>query len=209
MHKNVNKMAEECTPEVASRSIIELMSSLVLYVKRAIVMRRVIFHPVAPRVYTGRHDATHSIIELMSSLVLYVERAIVMRRVIFHPVAPRVYTGRHDATDRQDTTCRRRTVNWVTATDILVDTGATQTLVCKDLVSEDDILDDEVTIHCAHRHTSSYPLAVVAIVTSGKDIITTTGTLPTSVLLGCDVPKLIDCDRQPVQPRTKPMHSLF
>ena len=48
-------------------------------------------------------------------------------------------------------------------TDIFVDTGATQTLVRKDLVSEDDILDGEVTIRCAHGDEASYPLAAVKI----------------------------------------------
>ena len=65
------------------------------------------------------------------------------------------------------------TINGIYCTDILVDTGATQTLVHKDLVTDDDILDGEVTIGCAHGDTSSYPLAAININIGGKDIITT------------------------------------
>ena len=74
-----------------------------------------------------------------------------------------------------------------------MDTGATQTMVRKDLVDKDDILDGEVTIRCAHGDTTSYPLAVVKIAVGGKDIVTTaavSSTLPASVLLGWDVPEL-------------------
>ena len=33
----------------------------------------------------------------------------------------------------------------------------------RELVTSNDILDEEVTIHCTHRNTSSYLLAVVKI----------------------------------------------
>ena len=79
-------------------------------------------------------------------------------------------------------------------TNILVDTRATQTLVRKDLVSNDDNLDGEVTISCAHwDDTVSNPQSVVKINIGGKDIIMTavvSSTLPASVLLGWNVPKL-------------------
>ena len=87
----------------------------------------------------------------------------------------------------QDRARRHGTVNGVYCTDILVDTGATQTLVRKDLVADDDILDGEVTIRCAHGDTVFYPLAVVKLNIGGKDIITraaVSSTLPVSVLLG-------------------------
>ena len=82
---------------------------------------------------------------------------------------------------------KRKTINGVYCTDILVDTGAAQTLVPRDLVTDDNILDGEVTIRCAHGDTASYPLAAVKINIGGKDIITTAGissTLPASALLG-------------------------
>lgn len=90
---------------------------------------------------------------------------------------------------------RRGTINGVYCADILVDTGATQMLVRKDLVTADDILDGEATIRCAHGDKASYPLAAVKINIGGKNIITTAGvssTLPASVLLGWDIPELLD-----------------
>ena len=95
----------------------------------------------------------------------------------------------------QDKAHRHGTVNGIYCRDIVVDTGATQTLVHKALVTDDDILEGEVTIRCAHGDTTSYPLAVVKINIGGKDIITTaavSGTLPASVLLGWDVPELMN-----------------
>ena len=84
---------------------------------------------------------------------------------------------------------RRGIINGVFCNDILVDTGAIQTFVRKELVTDNDILDGEVMIRCAHGDTASYPLA------GGKDIITTAGvssTLPASALLGWDVPELLE-----------------
>ena len=107
-----------------------------------------------------------------------------------------LYCGRSGARAHgQDKARRHGTVNGVYCSDILVDTGATQTLVHKELVADDDILDGEVTVRCAHGDTVSYPLAVVKVNIGGKDIITTaavSNTLPASVLLGWDVPQLMD-----------------
>ena len=105
-----------------------------------------------------------------------------------------LYCGRAKVqTKGEERVHRRGIVNGVYCTKILVDTGATQTLVRKDLISNDDILDGEVMIRCAHGDTVSYPLAVVKINIGGKDIITTaavSSTLPASVLLGWDIPEL-------------------
>ena len=90
---------------------------------------------------------------------------------------------------------RHGTINGVYCKDILVDTGATQTLIRRELVTDDDILDGEVTIRCAHGDTASYPVAAVKINIGGKDIITTAGeseTLPASALLGWDIPELLE-----------------
>ena len=90
---------------------------------------------------------------------------------------------------------RRGIINGVFCNDILVDTGTTQTLVHKELVIDDDILDSEVMIRCAHGDTASYPLAAVKVTISGKDIIITAGvssTLPASALLGWDIPELLE-----------------
>ena len=95
---------------------------------------------------------------------------------------------------RSGQSSRRGIINGVYSNDILVDTGATQTLVRKELVTDDHILDAEVMIHCAHGDTASYPLAAVKITIGGKDIITTAGvssTIPASALLSWDVPELL------------------
>ena len=89
---------------------------------------------------------------------------------------------------------RGEIVNGVYCPDILVDTGATQTMVHKGLVTGDDILDGEVNIKCAHGDTVSYPLAVIKITMEGRDIITTAAvseTQPVSILLGWNVPELM------------------
>ena len=106
-----------------------------------------------------------------------------------------MYCGQDSAPSTEQENARRRgTVNGVYCSDIVVDTGATQTLVHRKLVSDDDILDGEVNIKCAHGDTVAYPLAVVKMTIGGRDIITTAAvskTLPTSVLLGWDVPELM------------------
>ena len=104
-----------------------------------------------------------------------------------------LYCGRPEG--RHDRAHRYRTVNGVYCTDILVNAGDTQTLVRKDLVADDNILDGKVTTRCVHRDITSYPLAVAKITIGGKDIITTaavSSTLPTFVLLAWDVPELMD-----------------
>ena len=61
-------------------------------------------------------------------------------------------------------------------------------------MTNEDVLDDTVDIKCTHWDTVSYPLAAVKVTIGGKDIITTaavSSTLPTSVLLGWDVPELV------------------
>ena len=42
-------------------------------------------------------------------------------------------------------------------------------------MTDDDILDGEITIRCAHGDTASYPVAVIKINIGGKDIVTTAG----------------------------------
>ena len=115
------------------------------------------------------------------------------------------YCGPPDGRGGHEDRARRQgTMNGVYCTNILVDTRATQTLIHKDLVAKDDILDGEITIRCAHGDTASYPLAVVKIGVGGKDFITTAGvssTLPASALLGWDIPELLEliADRRSAQ----------
>ena len=64
-------------------------------------------------------------------------------------------------------------------------------LVRKDLVFQDDILDGEVTVQCAH---GSYPLTIVKITIGGKNVISQAGvsdSLPAFTLLGWVIPQLM------------------
>ena len=111
-------------------------------------------------------------------------------------------------TQGQERVFRQGTINGVFRTDIVVDTGATKTLVHRDLVTEDDILDGEIKIKCAHGDVVSYPLAVVKFNIGGQDIIThaaVSNTLPASALLGWDVPQLmsfVNKENDVVEPET-------
>lgn len=80
-------------------------------------------------------------------------------------------------------------------TDILLDTGCTQTMVRRDLVSQGQLIEGEAaTIHCVHGDTVLYPLADVNVKVEGHDLTVRAAvseTLPKSVLLGTDVPQLL------------------
>ena len=80
--------------------------------------------------------------------------------------------------------------------DICIDTGCSQTLVHSSLISKDAVLPDEtVDIQCAHGDITTYPLADVELVIDGvaQEIrVGVAQSLPHSVLLGTDVPHLID-----------------
>ncbi|KAL5510142.1 hypothetical protein EMCRGX_G005635 [Ephydatia muelleri] len=47
--------------------------------------------------------------------------------------------------------------------DIVLDTGCSRTMIRRDLVPTTKILDDAVTVQCAHGDTVAYPLAVVEL----------------------------------------------
>ena len=84
-------------------------------------------------------------------------------------------------------------VNGTPASDIVLDTGCSQTMVHRRFVEQDDILPGEVQIRCAHGDISSYPVANINFVVNGLAFTAKAGvssTLPTSVLLGRDVPVL-------------------
>ena len=95
---------------------------------------------------------------------------------------------------RQERAYQRGTNNGVYCKDIVVDTGASKTLVRSDLVTQDDILEGVVNIQCAHGDIVSYPLAAVKIAVEGKEIIAHAAvaqSLPVAALLGWDVPDLM------------------
>ena len=77
--------------------------------------------------------------------------------------------------------------------DIVLDTGCSRTMIRRDLVPTTKILDDAVTVQCAHKDTVAYPLAVVELTVDGLPLTVEAAlsdTLPTAVLLGRDVPEL-------------------
>ena len=80
--------------------------------------------------------------------------------------------------------------------DILLDTGCTRTLVRRGLVPRENMQDGEVvTIRCAHGDMALYPVANVEMEVGGRLIkvkAAVSNTLPMSVLLGRDVPELMD-----------------
>jgi len=60
-------------------------------------------------------------------------------------------------------------------------------------VPQEKMRDGEVTIRCACRDVTKYPLAEVEIAVGGRKIYVEAGasdTLPTSVLLGMEVPEM-------------------
>ena len=80
--------------------------------------------------------------------------------------------------------------------DIVLDTGCLRTLVRSDLVEEQNRKHGEtVTIQCAHGDAVSYPLASVELEVQGNVLTVEAAVsdkLPSSVLLGTDVPNLFE-----------------
>ena len=84
-------------------------------------------------------------------------------------------------------------VEGVRVNGILLDTGATQSMVREDLVPPDRRADGETTITCAHGDRVVYPLTAVSVGVGSQHLIVRAGvsrTLPVPVLLGQDVPEL-------------------
>ena len=90
---------------------------------------------------------------------------------------------------------REGTVDGKVVSDILLDTGCSHTLISKDLVPDDRLLDRTIEIQCAHGDCVEYPLAEVEITIDGKNFEMLAGVaerLPAAMLLGEDVPGLWD-----------------
>ena len=78
--------------------------------------------------------------------------------------------------------------------DVVLDTGAARTLVRDSLVPRNRYLNKFVSVQCVHGDYASYPLAKVEVVIEGKSFFVEAAVvkkLPTSVLLGRDVPELV------------------
>ena len=80
--------------------------------------------------------------------------------------------------------------------DLLLDTGCSKTIVRRDLVGEEQWLGGESTIiQCAHGDAIAYPLAAIELEIQGKSVLVNAAvsdTLPQSVLVGTDVPGLLE-----------------
>ena len=97
------------------------------------------------------------------------------------------------ARDHKGDVSRQGVVEGVNVSDILLDTGASTTLVRSDLVPEEKMTAEEISIRCAHGDTVIYPLAEIEIVVGGRSLTVEAAVadkLPVSVLLGRDVPEL-------------------
>ena len=122
------------------------------------------------------------------------------QKALFSSTTPAIVTNK-----RQERAYQRGTINGVYCKDIVVDTGASKTLVRSDLVTQDDILEGVVNIQCAHGDIVSYPLAAVKIAVEGKEIIAHAAvaqSLPVAALLGWDVPDLMALSTPELTPRT-------
>ena len=108
------------------------------------------------------------------------------------------------ATTQQDQVHHSGTINGVYCRDIVIDTGASRTLVHGNLVSESDLVGGEITIRCAHGDVVAYPLATVKIAIGSRDITVQAAVakaLPVAALLGWDIPELMELvgnDKPPV-----------
>ena len=86
---------------------------------------------------------------------------------------------------------RKGTVNGVSVTDILLDTGASRTLVRRDLVSGKSTTGKTFPVKCAHGHVFIYPTIEVELQIKGEKFLQNVGVadnLPVSVILGWDFP---------------------
>ena len=88
---------------------------------------------------------------------------------------------------------RKGKVNHKSVDDIILDTGCSRTMVKRELISEDDLTGEATTIKCAHGNTVLYPLATVRISVGDYSVemeAAALTTLPVSVLMGTDIPRL-------------------
>ena len=89
---------------------------------------------------------------------------------------------------------RRGVIDGVYIKDILLDTGASRSMIREDILPPDHRVDGEVTSRCAHGDMVAYPLTAIAVDIGSWQLVVKAGvsrTLPVSVLLGRDVPELL------------------
>ena len=99
-----------------------------------------------------------------------------------------------DALPKKTEVYRTGIVGGVPVTDIVLDTGCSQTLVHRDLVPDEHLSGEEVAIHCAPGDVLKYPVANVQLMIGSTKIDVKAGvseTLPAAVLLGTDVDEML------------------
>ena len=102
---------------------------------------------------------------------------------------------------------RHGIVEGVHVSNILLDTGATRSMIREDLLPPDHREDGEVTVRCAHGNTVAYPLTEVAVEIGSRQLVVTVGvsrTLPVPMLLWREVPdmmQLLEEDASPPEPQ--------
>ena len=82
--------------------------------------------------------------------------------------------------------------------DILLDSGANETMVSLDPVPKGKMVESELLITCAHGDCDKYPLADVCIETCSKRIVAGVAVvrrLPVSAILGQDVPDMLQLQK--------------
>lgn len=102
-------------------------------------------------------------------------------------------------------------VEGVAVSDIMLDTGSNRTLVRRDLVPAQKMVEGEIPIRCAHGDIITYPIAVVEIEIGGRHYAVEAGVvdgLPVSALLGWDNPDLEDLLQQKTEPEQEPENAM-
>ena len=98
---------------------------------------------------------------------------------------------------------RQGEVEGVQVNDLTLDTGSARTIVHSRFVDDTQIA-GKIPIRCAHGDTHVYPLAQVEIRVGEKGFLVEAAvseTLPVSVVLGRDVPELLDMLNTPEKPQ--------
>ena len=78
--------------------------------------------------------------------------------------------------------------------NLILDTGATRTLVRSNLLPPSIRIEGEITVRCAHGDTLTYPLADIKVSIGSKTFLVRAGisnTLPVPIILGRDIPELL------------------
>ena len=114
------------------------------------------------------------------------------------PSNPNLFCDERNATltsfNPNERIIRRGLVEGKPVSNLILDTGATRTLVRSDLLPPSIRMEGEVTIRCAHGDAVTYPLADIKVSTGSKEFLVRAGisnTLPVPVLLGRDIPGLL------------------